>query len=679
MPFKIASPYSPAGDQPSAIQQLTDGIHQGEKYQTLLGVTGSGKTFTIANVIQNVQRPTLVLTHNKTLVAQLYGEFRQFFPENAVGYFVSYYDYYQPEAYMPVSNTYIEKDLSINEELDKLRLQATAQLLSGRRDIIVVASVSCIYGIGNPVDFENGIIRIQQGQIISRQGFLHSLVNSLYSRTQIDFTRGTFRVKGDTVDINLPYVDFGYRVTFFGDEIETIESLEINTGKRIGMVENAAIFPANLYLAPKDMIQQILAEIQDEAAAQVAYFKSVGKFIEAQRLNERVNYDVEMIRELGYCNGVENYSRFFDRRHPGTRPFCLLDYFPKDFLCVIDESHQTVPQVAGMYGGDRSRKLTLVEFGFRLPSALDNRPLNFNEFESLLNQTIYVSATPGDHELEKTGGVVVEQVVRPTGLLDPPIEIRPSINQIDDLLDEIDKRITKGDRVLVTTLTKRMAEEMDKYLHRINIKSKYIHSEVHTLDRIEILRQLRLGEIDVVVGVNLLREGLDLPEVSLVAILDADKEGFLRNEKSLTQTAGRAARNVDGMVIFYADKMTDSMQKTIDETNRRREKQVAFNIEHGITPRTIIKSTKEVFAQTSVLDIKGYDPANPYAVGPGEELVIVAAEEQVEYSTIPQLEKAIGKIRKDMEKAARDLDFMEAARLRDEMFSMQKKLEEMKK
>jgi excinuclease ABC subunit B len=678
MPFNLYAPYQPAGDQPEAIRQLTAGLNDGEKFQTLLGVTGSGKTFTIANVIQQVQKPTLVLTHNKTLVAQLYGEFKQFFPENAVGYFVSYYDYYQPEAYMPVSDTYIEKDLSINEELDKLRLQATTELLSGRRDIIVVASVSCIYGIGNPAEFENGIIRIHQGQVISRQGFLHALVNSLYMRSQGDFNRGNFRVQGDTVDINLPYVDFGYRITFFGDEIETIESLDIKTNKRIGLVENAAIFPANLYLAPKDMIQQILGEIQDEAASQVAYFKSVGKFIEAQRLNERVNYDVEMIRELGYCNGVENYSRFFDRRHPGTRPFCLLDYFPKDFLCVIDESHQTVPQVSGMYGGDRSRKLVLVDYGFRLPSALDNRPLNFHEFESILDQTIFVSATPGDYELEKTGGIVVEQVVRPTGLLDPPIEIRPSVNQIDDLLDEIDKTVKKGDRVLVTTLTKRMAEEMDKYLHRINIKSKYIHSEVDTLERVEILRQLRLGEIDVLVGVNLLREGLDLPEVSLVAILDADKEGFLRNEKSLTQTAGRAARNVDGFVIFYADKMTDSMQRTIDETDRRREKQVAFNTLHGITPRTVKKSRDQVFAQTSVLNIKGYDPANPYAIAPSEDLVTTAAEEQAVYQTIPQMEKAVSKIKKEMEKAARDLDFMEAARLRDEMFSLQKQLQEMK-
>jgi excinuclease ABC subunit B len=679
MAFKLHNPFTPAGDQPDAIRQLTEGIMDGEKYQVLLGVTGSGKTFTMANVIQNVQRPTLVLTHNKTLVAQLYGEFKQFFPENAVEYFVSYYDYYQPEAYMPVSDVYIEKDLAINDELDKLRLRATSSLLSGRRDILVVASVSCIYGMGNPTDYENGIIRINKGQTISRQGFLHSLVNSLYNRTTLEFNRATFRVKGDTVDINLPYVDYGYRITFFGDEIEEIESMDVVSGKRIAKMENAAIFPANLYVAPKDILQQVIYEIQDEMTAQTEYFKSVGKLIEAQRLKERVEYDLEMIRELGYCNGIENYSRFFDRRRPGTRPFCLLDYFPKDYLMVIDESHQTVPQVSGMYGGDRSRKLILVDYGFRLPSALDNRPLNFHEFESLQNQVIFASATPDDFELEKTGGVVVEQVVRPTGLLDPPIEIRPSVNQIDDLLDEIDKRVKKGDRILVTTLTKRMAEEMDKYLHRINIKSKYIHSEVHTLDRVEILRQLRLGEIDVLVGVNLLREGLDLPEVSLVAILDADKEGFLRNEKSLTQTAGRAARNIDGLVIFYADRMTESMQKTIDETTRRREKQIAYNIEHGITPKTIIKSTKDVFAQTSVLDIKGYDPANPYAIAPGEDLVTVAAEDQEEYKTIPQMEKAVSKIKKEMEKAARDLDFMEAARLRDDMFLLQKKLEEMKK
>ena len=677
MPFTLHTAYQPAGDQPEAIRQLVEGVNNSEQYQTLLGVTGSGKTFTIANVIMETQRPTLVLTHNKTLVAQLYGEFKQFFPDNAVGYFVSYYDYYQPEAYMPVSDVYIEKDLSINEELDKLRLQATSQLLSGRRDIIVVASVSCIYGMGNPTEYANGIIRLQCGQTISRQGFLHSLVNSLYNRSQGDFTRGTFRVKGDTVDINLPYVDFGYRITFFGDEIETIESIDTNTGKRMETMEHAAIFPATIYLAPKEMIVQVMHEIQDEMMAQIEYFSSQGKFVEAQRLKERVEYDLEMIRELGYCNGIENYSRFFDRRQPGTRPFCLLDYFPSDFLCVIDESHQTIPQVAGMYGGDRSRKLVLVDYGFRLPSALDNRPLNFQEFEMMTGQTIFVSATPGDHELQKTGGVVVEQIVRPTGLLDPPIEVRPSINQIDDLLEEIDVTVKKGFRVLVTTLTKRMAEEMDKYLGRIKIRSKYIHSDVDTLERVEILQQLRLGEIDVLVGVNLLREGLDLPEVALVAILDADKEGFLRNEKSLTQTAGRAARNEEGRVIFYADKITESMQRTIDETSRRREKQRAYNLAHNITPKTVIKSVEQIRAQGSVLDIKGYDPSRPYALQQDEQLINIAAEEQVSYSTIPQIEKAIAQTKKQMEKAARDMDFIEAARLRDEMFRLQKERENM--
>ncbi|NDA60429.1 MAG: excinuclease ABC subunit UvrB [Chitinophagia bacterium] len=677
MPFVLHTDYQPAGDQPSAIEQLVAGLQEGERYQTLLGVTGSGKTFTIANVIQQTQRPTLVLTHNKTLVAQLYGEFKQFFPENAVGYFVSYYDYYQPEAYMPVSDVYIEKDLSINEELDKLRLQATSQLLSGRRDIIVVASVSCIYGMGNPTEYANGIIRLHQGQTLSRQGFLHALVNSLYNRSQGDFTRGTFRVKGDTVDINLPYVDFGYRITFFGDEIESIESIDTATGKRMEIMENAAIFPATIYLAPKDMIVQVMHEIQDEMMAQVTYFTSQGKFVEAQRIKERVEYDLEMIRELGYCNGIENYSRFFDRRNPGTRPFCLLDYFPSDFLCVIDESHQTIPQVAGMYGGDRSRKLVLVDYGFRLPSALDNRPLNFHEFELLTRQTIFVSATPGDYELQKTGGVVVEQIVRPTGLLDPPIEVRPSVNQIDDLLEEIDQTVHKGFRVLVTTLTKRMAEEMDKYLGRIHIKSKYIHSDVDTLERVEILRQLRLGEIDVLVGVNLLREGLDLPEVALVAILDADKEGFLRNEKSLTQTAGRAARNAEGRVIFYADKVTESMRRTMDETGRRREKQIGYNKKHGIIPRTVHKNIDQIMAQGSVLDIRGYDPSKPYALQKDEDLVSYAAEEQASYSTIPQIEKAISVTKKQMEKAARDLDFIEAARLRDEMFRLQKEREKM--
>lgn len=673
MRFNIERPYPPAGDQPDAIRELTAGIEAGEKFQTLLGVTGSGKTFTMANVVQNVQRPTLVLTHNKTLVAQLYGEFRQFFPENAVEYFVSYYDYYQPEAYMPTSDTYIEKDLSINEELEKLRLRATSSLLSGRRDILVVASVSCIYGMGNPTEYENGIIRFNKGENIGRNAFLHRLVNSLYHRSQGDFTRGSFRVKGDTVDINLPYVDYGYRITFFGDDVEEIESFETDTGKRIGTMENAAIFPANLYLAPRNQITQILYEIQDEMNAQIDYFKSINKPLEAQRIKERVSYDVEMIQELGYCSGIENYSRFLDRRKPGTRPFCLLDYFPKDYLLIVDESHVTIPQISGMYGGDRSRKLNLVDFGFRLPSALDNRPLNFHEFEQQLNQVVFVSATPGKYELEQTGGVVAEQVVRPTGLLDPPIEVRPSINQVDDLLDEIDKRVQKGHRILVTTLTKRMAEEMDKYLKRINIKSRYIHSEVDTLERVEILRDLRLGVIDVLVGVNLLREGLDLPEVSLMAILDADKEGFLRDERSLTQMAGRAARNVDGLVIFYGDKITESMQRTIDETDRRREKQLKYNAENGIIPQTVIKSKEQIFKQTSVLDIKGYDQNSKYAVNP--ETITAAAEDAVEYKTPAQLDKLIAQTKKAMEKAAKDLDFMEAARLRDKYLALQKEKE----
>ena len=679
MPFNLVTNYQPAGDQPTAIAQLVRGLNNNDPFQTLLGVTGSGKTFTIANVIQAVQRPTLVLTHNKTLVAQLYQEFTKFFPDNAVGYFVSYYDYYQPEAYIPTSGTYIEKDLSINEELDRLRLHATSELLSGRRDIIIVASVSCIYGMGNPTEFENGIIRFAQGDILSRQAFLHSLVNATYNRSQGDFGRGSFRVKGDVVDVNLPYVDYGYRITFFGDEIESIETIDVKNNKRIATLEHAAIFPANLYLAPKDMMQQVLHEIQDELVAQVEYFTKTGHFIEAQRIKERVEYDLEMIRELGYCNGVENYSRFFDRRKPGTRPFCLLDYFAKDFITIIDESHQTIPQVSGMYGGDRSRKMNLVEYGFRLPSALDNRPLNFTEFEAQLGQTIYVSATPGDYELQKSEGIVVQQVVRPTGLLDPPIQVRPSLNQIDDLLEEIDKRVKLNERVLVTTLTKRMAEEMDKYLSRINIKSKYIHSDVDTLERIEILNELRKGTIDVLVGVNLLREGLDLPEVSLVAILDADKEGFLRNEKSLTQTAGRAARNVNGLVIFYGDSITESMQKTIDETQRRREIQVAFNTENNITPTTIIKDISNLFDRTvpSVVDIKGYNPKSEYAVD-SDGTIQLAAEAETPYGkekkTIPTLQKELANIKKQMEKAARDLDFMEAARLRDIMYKQQAQL-----
>ena len=679
MPFQLQSNYTPSGDQPGAIAQLTEGVLSGERFQTLLGVTGSGKTFTIANLIQNIQRPTLVLTHNKTLVAQLYGEFKQFFPNNAVGYFVSYYDYYQPEAYLPTSGVYIEKDLSINEELDKLRLQATAQLLSGRRDIIIVASVSCIYGMGNPTELENGIIRIQKGQRIARQAFLHALVNSLYHRTVTEFDRGGFRVNGDTVDIRLPYVDYGYRITFFGDEIEEIETIEIETGKRIERMENAAIFPANLYLAPKDMVQQIIYEIQDEMRAQVEYFKKVGKAQEAARIKERVEYDIEMIRELGYCTGIENYSRFFDRRVPGTRPFCLLDYFPKDFICVVDESHQTIPQISGMYGGDRSRKMNLVEYGFRLPSAIDNRPLNFTEFENIIGQSIFVSATPGDYELEKTGGHIVEQVVRPTGLLDPPIEVRPTKNQIDDLLDEIVMQVEKGDRVLVTTLTKKMAEEMDRFLQKIQIKSKYIHSDIDALERVEILRELRLGIIDVLVGVNLLREGLDLPEVSLVAVLDADKEGFLRNEKSLTQTAGRAARNSSGRVIFYGDSITKSMQRTIDETNRRREKQIKYNTEHNITPTTVVKSIEQVMAQGSVLDIKGYT-LNNMNVRTTDEINVLAdgAEKYSEYTTIPQIERAIKQAKKQMDTFAKAMDFMEAAKTRDEMFLLEAQLEKMK-
>lgn len=672
--FQIESPYKPAGDQPKAIAELSQGIRESEKFQTLLGVTGSGKTFTMANLVQEVQKPTLVLTHNKTLVAQLYGEFRQFFPNNAVEYFVSYYDYYQPEAYMPVSDTYIEKDLSINDELEKLRLHTTSSLLSGRRDILVVASVSCIYGIGNPAEYENGIIRLTVGQRIQRNAFLHHLVNALYNRSQVEFSRGTFRVKGDTVDINLPYLDYGYRVTFFGDEIESIESFDPLTGKRIERLENAAVFPANMYMAPKDQMGNIVREIQDEMFAQNEYFKEIGKPIEAQRIKERVNYDLEMIQELGYCNGIENYSRFLDRRQPGTRPFCLIDYFPDDYLLILDESHVTLPQISGMYGGDRSRKMNLVEFGFRLPSALDNRPLNFHEFESMLNQVIFVSATPGRYELEHSEGVVVEQVVRPTGLLDPPIEVRPSINQIDDLLEEIDERIKKGDRVLVTTLTKKMSEELDKYLKNINIKSRYLHSGIDTLERVEILRALRLGEIDVLVGVNLLREGLDLPEVSLVAILDADKEGFLRDERSLTQTAGRAARNADGLVIFYADKITVSMQRTIDETERRRTKQIAYNTEHHMTPQTVKKSIAEILKQTSVLDIKGEDEARAYVANTAN---LEAAEEQVAYTSQKDIDKAIRQTQKAMETAAKELDFMEAARLRDALFALQEQKREM--
>jgi excinuclease ABC subunit B len=671
--FHIQSPYKPNGDQPAAIEKLVKGVNDNEQYQTLLGVTGSGKTFTIANVIQQTNKPTLVLTHNKTLVAQLYGELRAFFPDNAVEYFVSYYDYYQPEAYLPSTGVYIEKDLAVNAELEKLRLRTTASLLSGRRDIIVVASVSCIYGLGNPKDYENGIIRISKGQNYGRNHFLHQLVNAIYTRSAMEFDRGMFRVKGDTVDINLPYADYGYRIIFFGDEIEEIQRIEIVTGKKIASMDDAAIFPANIYLAPQDQMKNIIHEIQDEAFSQEAYFKQEQKFAEAQRIKERVAYDIEMIQELGYCKGIENYSRFLDRRNPGDRPFCLIDYFPKDFLMVIDESHVTIPQVSGMYGGDRARKLNLVSYGFRLPSALDNRPLNFNEFQSLLGQTIFVSATPGNYELDLCEGEVVEQVVRPTGLLDPPIEVRPSINQIDDLMNEIDKRVARNQRVLVTTLTKRLSEELSKYLHKINIKCKYLHSGIDALERVEILRDLRLGNIDVLIGVNLLREGLDLPEVSLVAILDADKEGFLRDERSLTQTAGRAARNSDGLVIFYADKITKSMQNTMDETDRRRLKQIAHNTAFNITPTTVSKSIEEILGQTAVLEIKNYDESKYYA-SKEEDYGMVAEETKTDYKTAKELEKDIAQIKKQMERASKDLDFIEAARLRDIMLDLKKKI-----
>jgi excinuclease ABC subunit B len=671
MAFKLTSKYQPTGDQPEAIRKLVRGVQQNEQGQVLLGVTGSGKTFTVANLIQEVQRPTLVLTHNKTLTAQLYGEFKEFFPDNAVEYFVSYYDYYQPEAYLSHSDTYIEKDLSINEEVDKLRLRATSSLLSGRRDIIIVASVSCIYGMGNPEDYKAGIIRIQRGEIISRNSLLYKLVDSLYSRTEGALTRGTFRVKGDTVDISLPYVDYGYRISFYGDEIEEIDILDIHSGQRQEPLQHAAIFPANLYVAPKDRLKFIIREIEDELFAQEEYFTREKKYIEAKRIHERTHFDLEMIRELGYCNGVENYSRFFDGRPQGTRPFCLLDYFPDDYLMIVDESHVTLPQVRGMWGGDRARKLNLVNFGFRLPSAIDNRPLNFTEFESLINQVIYVSATPGDYELEQTGGVVVEQIVRPTGLLDPPIVIRPSINQIDDLMEEVDERIKVGERVLVTTLTKRMAEELSGYFAKLNIKCKYIHSEVETMERVEILRDLRIGDFDVLVGVNLLREGLDLPEVSLVAILDADKEGFLRNDRSLTQTAGRAARNANGMVIFYADKITDSMQKTIDETTRRRAIQMAYNEKHGITPQTITRTREEILARKSILDVR--EGSKKAYVEPAVEPSL-AADPVLNFMSRDQIERMIVDTERKMKEAAKELDFITAAQYRDEMLALRKRL-----
>lgn len=671
MPFNLTSHYKAAGDQPKAISQLVDGLSRGEKFQVLLGVTGSGKTFTMANVIAQSEKPTLVLTHNKTLTAQLYAELCEFFPDNAVEYFVSYYDYYQPEAYITHSDTYIEKDLQINEQIDKLRLRATSSLLSGRRDVIIVSSVSCIYGMGNPEDYKTGIIRVHKGQSISRNGFLYTLVQSLYSRTETDFRRGTFRVKGDTVDINLPYMDYGYRIIFFGDEIEAIFQLELESSRTIIEIENAAIFPANLYVAPKDRLNQVIREIEDELYQHEKFFEAEGRYLEAQRIKERVTFDLEMIRELGYCNGIENYSRFFDRRVPGTRPFCLLDYFPDDYLMIIDESHVTLPQVRGMWGGDRARKLNLVNFGFRLPSAMDNRPLNFDEFESLIQQVIYVSATPGDFELSKTEGVVVEQIVRPTGLLDPPIEVRSSMNQIDDLLEEIKKRTEVDERILVTTLTKRMAEELTNYLLKLNIRVRYIHSEVETLDRVDIIRNLRLGEFDVLVGVNLLREGLDLPEVSLVAVLDADKEGFLRNERSLTQTAGRAARNSNGLVIFYADTITQSMQETMDETQRRRAIQMEYNEKHGIIPRTVSKTREEILSQKSILDIRG---GQSKAYIEKDDLEILAADPVVAYMDKAQIQKLIHDTEIRMKQAAKDLDFITAAELRDEIQALKKRI-----
>lgn len=663
MKFKLHTPFQPSGDQPTAIKELVKGIEGKETAQCLLGVTGSGKTFTMANVIAQVQRPTIILTHNKTLTAQLYGEFRQFFPENAVEYFVSYYDYYQPEAYVVSTDTYIEKDLAINAEIDKLRLRASSQLLSGRRDIIVVASVSCIYGLGNPEDYKSGIIRLQEGQKISRNRLLYQLVDALYSRTEVDFARATFRVRGDTVDINLPYAEHGYRITFWGDEIEELAQIEVETGKTIAEVEDIAIFPANLYVAPKEKMKEIVHDIEDELNDQVKYFEQHQQYAEAKRIRERVTLDLEMMRQLGYCSGVENYSRYFDGRKEGVRPFCLLDYFPKDYLIMIDESHVTLPQFRAMYGGDKARTLNLVNHGFRLPSSLDNRPLNFAEFEKIVNQVVYVSATPSDYELAQTDGVVVEQIVRPTGLLDPPIDVRPSINQVDDLLDEIDSCIRKDERVLVTTITKRMSEELAKYLAKLNIKCRYIHSEIDTLERVEILRGLRLGDFDVLIGINLLREGLDLPEVSLVAILDADKEGFLRNVRSLTQTAGRAARNVNGKVIFYADKMTNSMQKTIDETNRRREIQIAYNKKHNITPTTVKKSREEIMKQGSLLDGKVYDV-------PEDETLTLAADPAVQYMNKEELTKLVNSTRKQMQKASKDMDFITAARLRDQMLEL---------
>jgi len=670
MEFKIVSDYKPTGDQPEAIRQLAEGIDNGERFQTLLGVTGSGKTFTMANVVERVQKPTLVLSHNKTLAAQLYGEFKQFFPENAVEYFVSYYDYYQPEAYIPTTDTYIEKDLSINKDIEKLRLSATSSLLSGRRDVLVVSSVSCLYGIGNPEDFYANITIFRTGETVSRNAMLRRLVDALYSRSETDFQRGNFRVKGDTVDIYPAYADDAFRITFFGDEIEEIWMFDPASGRKIKQQDEAVIYPANIFVTTKDRMNAAIRNIQDDLVAQVEYFKEIGKPLEAKRILERVEYDMEMMRELGYCPGIENYSRYFDGRTPGSRPFCLLDYFPKDFMCIIDESHVTLPQIRAMFGGDNSRKMNLVEFGFRLPAAIDNRPLKFEEFETLVNQIVYVSATPADYELEKSEGVVVEQIIRPTGLLDPMIDVRPSANQIDDLMHEISLRVEKNERTLVTTLTKRMAEELSKYLVRMGVKTRYIHSDVDTLERVEILEQLRKGEFDVLVGINLLREGLDLPEVSLVAILDADKEGFLRSERSLTQTAGRAARNLNGLVIMYADKITESMQKTIDSTNYRREKQMKYNIENNITPTQIVKPTREIV---------GYEYRSDKAEYFDREMVPdVAADPVIQYMSIEALEKTIEKTQKQMKAAAKELDFIEAARLRDEMFALQRLLSERK-
>lgn len=670
--FQLIAPFEPNGDQPTAITQLVQGLESGVKSQTLLGVTGSGKTFTIANVIEKVQKPTLILSHNKTLVAQLYGEFRQFFPNNDVEYFVSYYDYYQPEAFIPTTNTYIEKDLAINQEIEKMRLKTISTLLSGRRDIVVVASVSCIYGAGNPNDYEESIIRLSKGEKMSRNALLHRLVDSLYSRTTADFNRGNFRVKGDTIDVFLAYNDFAYRISFFGNDIEEIQSFEPETGITIQEHDHIAIYPANIYVSPKERLNQAIYEIQDDLVEQIHYFKENGKHQEAKRLEERVNFDLEMMRELGYCSGIENYSRYMDRRQAGDRPFCLLDYFPDDFLLVVDESHVSMPQIRAMYGGDRSRKMNLVEYGFRLPSALDNRPLKFEEFNQLTNQVIYVSATPADYEVRESEGVVVEQVIRPTGLLDPVIEVRPCINQVDDLLDEIDERVKMGDRVLVTTLTKRMSEELAKYLSNLGIKCQYIHSEIKTLDRVEILRDLRLGKIDVLIGINLLREGLDLPEVSFVAILDADKEGFLRSETSMIQTIGRAARNQRGKVIMYADRMTESMRKTIEVTEKRRERQIQYNLEHGITPTTVVKSIEQIMDQTSVADAKKGEFSN-YADQTKESLSM-AADPVFDYMSKDSIQKAIKETEKSMMRAAKDMDFLEAAKYRDQIEELKKRL-----